>query len=100
MCTLIENVASEAAYRTSQAEMMSNPNPMTGPCTAAITGKGQRSGALMDRWNERINFRVKYAVRAGSEPKFSDSAKLPTVNPRHKHSGYIVSVKSHIRYLQ
>jgi len=45
--TLMENTASWAAYLISQADIRSMPSPMTGPCTAAMTGKRHRSGATM-----------------------------------------------------
>lgn len=46
--------------------MMSIPRPTTLPFTAAMTGKGQRSGAVMACWMERMRVRVWRAQRAGS----------------------------------
>lgn len=57
---------------------MSTPNPRTGPCTAEMTGNGQRSGAAIACWKDSMNFRVKYARLADSVPKFSLSARLLT----------------------
>lgn len=48
--TLIENLASAAHRRTSQAEMMSTPSPMQRPWTAAMTGTRQAAMLLMASW--------------------------------------------------
>lgn len=78
-CTLMENVAHELAYLTSHAVMMSIPSPNTGPCTAAMTGNGQRSGAWTERWKARMKVRELSARRAGSVPRLSVSARLATM---------------------
>jgi hypothetical protein len=46
--TLMQKVASAAAYLMSQDDIISRLTPMTGPWTAAMTGKGIRNGAPME----------------------------------------------------
>jgi hypothetical protein len=50
----------------SHAATMSTASPYATPCTAAMTGTGQRSGAEMARWKARMCARSWCAVRAGS----------------------------------
>ena len=56
----------EAAYRTSQAAIISMAKPSANPWTAAITGNGQRSGAAIARWNFWMWFPIWNAARAVS----------------------------------
>lgn len=65
--TLILNLTSLAAYRTSHALIMSTARPNATPWTAAIIGHKQRVGAAIACWNSRTVVRVIRAVRAGSE---------------------------------
>ena len=55
-----------AAYRMSQADMMSMESPMATPCAAAMTGHGQRSRAEIEDWNAAMNGRSWSARREGS----------------------------------
>lgn len=64
--TLIDNFVSSAARRMSQAVIMSTARPNDTPCTAAITGNGQRSGAPMARWKVPMCSRSCSALLAGS----------------------------------
>ena len=64
--TLMEKTASWAVYLMSQADIRSMPSPITAPCTAAMTGKGHRSGATMACWNSRRYFRMVREARAES----------------------------------
>jgi hypothetical protein len=64
--TLIEKMASDEAYRMSQAEAMSTPAPITKPLRPAMTGLSHKSMAETQSWRWRSVARVRKALLAKS----------------------------------